>query len=253
MKKIRESVFETNSSSCHSLSIKSDDILLDYLIPDKEGNINIYTDGFGWAWEKYNNAYAKASYCLTGINYVDNKSKALTNLKEVIQEQTLCNNVNLFFKKANSSCYIDHQSVENGEMNNLLFDKLKLFNFIFNKNSWLFLGNDNEPTPNKFYDTEKLIYKWKLSIKDDWKILLENEYQITLNDFNTFTWEFLQFPSKRELQKALYALELKTMGFLMDKFEDLVSSNSFYSTMFDYAENIIEQAIEHKEYLLEEI
>ena len=162
MKKIRTGVWETNSSSCHSLSINDTNILLDYLIPDEYGEVTIEPGKFGWEWEKFNDAATKASYCLTGIQYVKDEEVALSNLREVIQEHTLCNQVNLIIPngdyESKSYGYIDHQSIDEGQMDDLLFDKTKLHNFIFNKKSWLFLGNDNSSAPNKFYDTEKLNY-----------------------------------------------------------------------------------------------
>ena len=189
MKKIRTGVFETNSSSCHSLSINDTDILLDYLIPNEYGEVTIKPGEFGWEWEKFNDAATKASYCLTGTQYVKDEELALSNLKEVIQEHTLCNQVNLIipnedFESENYG-HIDHQSTD--KMDDLLFNKTKLHNFIFNKKSWLFLGNDNSSAPNKFYDTEKLNYKYKLVI----------------NKYPDITWEFVDKPSLEEIEEAL--------------------------------------------------
>lgn len=189
MKKIRTGVFETNSSSCHSLSINDTDILLDYLIPNEYGEVTIEPGEFGWQWEKFNDAATKASYCLTGTQYVKDEELALSNLKEVIQEHTLCNQVNLIIPnedyESKNYGHIDHQSTD--KMDDLLFDKTKLHNFIFNKKSWLFLGNDNSSAPNKFYDTEKLNYKYKLVI----------------NKYPDITWEFVDKPSLEEIEEAL--------------------------------------------------
>lgn len=193
MKKIRTGVWETNSSSCHSLSVEDTDVLLDYLIPNKEGIVAISPDEFGWEWLKYNDAYTKASYCLTGVQYVEDKDTALSNLKEVIKEHTLCEKVYLqkLTYSYDENGYIDHQSIEDGQMDELLFDKAKLHNFIFNKNSWLFLGNDNSNAPNKFYDTEDLHYKWKLVVEK----------------YPTLTWEFVDYPTNENIKDALYALD----------------------------------------------
>lgn len=46
MKKIRKGVFETNSSSCYSLSINDTDILLDYLVPDEYEDVEYKVDNF---------------------------------------------------------------------------------------------------------------------------------------------------------------------------------------------------------------
>lgn len=198
MKKIRVGVYETNSSSCHSLTIESTSFLMDTILPDEEGVVTLTPGEFGWQWEKFNDALTKASYCLTGVQYVNEKEEALSNLKEVIQAHTLCNEVNLVENSDDYDAvnygYIDHQSRENGELEALLFDKEKLHNFIFNKNSWLFLGNDNNYPPNKFYDVSNQRYCWKL----------------TFPDYPSITeWEFINYPSDEEILKAIEEMDLR--------------------------------------------
>lgn len=77
MRKIRKGVFETNSSSSHSICIDDKTFILDTLIPDADGVITIKAGQFGWEWKKYNDAKAKASYCLTGTLYVEDRQIAL--------------------------------------------------------------------------------------------------------------------------------------------------------------------------------
>ena len=48
MRLIRNKVFETNSSSCHSISITSDMELNDIPTPDEYGNLFIESGEFGW-------------------------------------------------------------------------------------------------------------------------------------------------------------------------------------------------------------
>ena len=51
MKLIRNSVFETNSSSCHSISIGKSDVY-DSVTPDEDGIIRIKPMEFGWCQER---------------------------------------------------------------------------------------------------------------------------------------------------------------------------------------------------------
>jgi len=54
---IRQSVFETNSSSAHSISLGKDtgkQFLLDTLYPDQNGTITLTGGEFGWDWFKEN-------------------------------------------------------------------------------------------------------------------------------------------------------------------------------------------------------
>ncbi|MBD2201583.1 hypothetical protein H6G33_09510 [Calothrix sp. FACHB-1219] len=175
-------------------------MLLDTIIPDKNGRVIINSGKFGWEWNKFNDAYTKASYALTALLYVDLPliEEATQNLHDVIKEQTLSEEVVLNLPSedwdSRNYGYIDHQSVERGQMNAVLLDKSKLHNFIFNKKSWLFLGNDNEEAPNKFYDTEDKVYNWKL--------VFTNYPSIT-------QWEFEEFPDRDKLIEAIEGLCLR--------------------------------------------
>jgi hypothetical protein len=132
MKKlIRSSVFETNSSSSHSVSIADEtkEFVLDSIYPDQDGIIEIYGDEFGWEWFKHNDAKTKASYAAQQYQHNDS---SLELIKEVIMEQTGAEDVR-FIGLDNG--YVDHDSV--GILDS---DKESLRQFIFNKNSWLFGG-----------------------------------------------------------------------------------------------------------------
>lgn len=80
MKQIRKNVFETNSSSVHSLSIEGKDNydytqLNDYIEEDYGHNgygkyLKLNFEAFGWGWESdldENSAIAKLEYILTAI------------------------------------------------------------------------------------------------------------------------------------------------------------------------------------------
>lgn len=141
-KQVRQNVFETNSSSSHSISIEpSSDGLYDTIIPDEEGNVILCGGEFGWEIEEYTDALTKANYC--AVDQLNDDSK-IEMLKEVIKEQTGCNDVIINFSdewnKANYS-YIDHAS--RGTTNEAFYSKEDLRNFIFSKNSILYTDNDN--------------------------------------------------------------------------------------------------------------
>lgn len=146
--KIRTSVFETNSSSTHSLVIDDKNFVLDTILPNDEGIIYIESGHFGWEWEKYNDARIKASYLYTASleSYYESKKEEIQErLISVISGQTLANNVVLVPEDSSSwGAGIDHQSIEDGQLDNVLFDESIMKNFIFNENSTLYLGNDND-------------------------------------------------------------------------------------------------------------
>lgn len=134
MKKIRNKVFETNSSSSHSITIDNTTQLIDLSLENESGVILIESKNFGWEWEKYNDAYTKAQYLIA-----DNK---INLVLKAIENRTLCS-VGIKLENPNTEIVgypnfsIDHQSIgTTWELDTLE----KVDNFIFNKNCWLFTG-----------------------------------------------------------------------------------------------------------------
>ena len=153
MKKIRQQVFETNSSSTHSISISDvDPNMLMGTLPLVDGNVVLEGGRFGWDQETFHDSQSKASYLAIYIqSWVPNeeqKQRFKDLFEKVIQEQTGCQGIVYNFStdwnvEGKSWSYIDHQSVENQEYHYLFEDKNLLRNFIFNDNSYLKTDNDN--------------------------------------------------------------------------------------------------------------
>lgn len=62
MKNIRNKVFETNSSSTHSISISANSKgLYDTIVPENKV-ITLSGGKFGWEWSKFNDLLTKADY-----------------------------------------------------------------------------------------------------------------------------------------------------------------------------------------------
>lgn len=163
MKTIRHSVFETNSSSSHSISINNKVELYDSIAPNEDGNIVLYGGEFGWEWEKYNDSLTKANYC--AIDVIGDEDR-INMLIDVIKEHTGAKNVILDFTMDWNDrfySYIDHQSC--GTSNGAFTSKETLKNFIFNPKSILFTGNDNTtPLPN-FYDADVDTFEYQLRLE----------------------------------------------------------------------------------------
>ena len=179
-KLIRTGVFETNSSSSHSISISADsDYILDgtTLVPDYNGEIKLRGGQFGWEWERFFDANTKANYCAVGCQ---NNDYFTDMLIEVIKEQTGADEVTISL----GDSYIDHDSTEVYEA--AFVDKETLRNFIFNKKSMLYTGNDNSgPTPN-FYDPANVLYRYELRLSN-----------------STQSFKFPIYPSAKEIGEAL--------------------------------------------------
>lgn len=202
MQNIRRSVFETNSSSSHSITIADVDGLMDTsLIPDEDGNIVLNGGGFGWEWEKFNDAKTKANYLAI---YVDLYRKENPEMKSVlcnvIKTQTGCKDVIFNFGQEkhflstqkeedwDDEAYINHQSVDSKQYHYLWSNPEQIRQFIFNKGSYLFLGNDNSPCPPNFYDSEGTVYKYKLTIDSvlQEEKFVENPNFIEKNSYEIF-------------------------------------------------------------------
>jgi hypothetical protein len=182
---IRSGVWETNSSSSHSVSIADEtkQFVLDTLYPNDEGVIVIEGDEFGWDWFKHNDAATKASYAAIQFQYDDT---TLDLIREIIMEQTGADDVTFNL----DSGYIDHDS-----RGILSSSKEDLRNFIFNKNSWLFGGNDNSRTVSTFYDVPEYI---------DGEIKQPvYKYKVVVPIFNNTSVKFKEKPTNDELVNQL--------------------------------------------------
>lgn len=180
---IRNGVFETNSSSCHSVSIADEtkEFVLDTLYPNEEGVIILRGGEYGWDWFKHNDAETKANYAAQSLG----QHSALV---DVIKEQTGAIDVIIDVEGG----YIDHESY--GLIPTIKED---LRSFIFNKNSWLFGGNDNSSADPTFY----IVPEYK-----DGKII-EPKYKYELKvDGYKKTTKFLTYPDNDEINEALSSL-----------------------------------------------
>lgn len=162
-KNIRNSVFETNSSSSHSISICADaDGIYDTIVPNEDGVIVLAGGQYGWEWVKYNDPLTKANY--SAVDQHTNPRHAAM-LNEVIKEHTGAKAVVFAFTSdwnTSGYSYIDHDSV--GTAGQVFESKETLKNYLFSPKSWLYLGNDNEPHPPNFFDAPGTVYKYELSI-----------------------------------------------------------------------------------------
>lgn len=153
---IRNQVFETNSSSSHSLTVSGTEAedfgLSREVIRSGVIQIECYND-FGWTWEEHHGTTDKIAYMLMqcdpyGFNAgVQNGEDIIPILVErndnarwlvdVVQRATGCT---LEFR-AGSWAGIDNQS--HGEGSELFSDESEMRRFLFSPSSYLQTGNDN--------------------------------------------------------------------------------------------------------------
>lgn len=184
---VRTSVFETNSSSSHSISLAKDsmEFVMDIIYPDQDGVITVYGQEFGWSWEKFNDAMTKLAYVLQ-----DQQSKH-DDIIEVVKEHTGALEV-VFIE---NDGYIDHESC--GTAHEVCCSKDSIKNFVFNKNSWLFTGNDNGQPDPTFYDVPEF--------KGNKMIMPRYVYELAIEGLKKTT-KYMHSPSDEELEQGINSL-----------------------------------------------
>lgn len=139
IKLIRHGVFETNSSSCHSLSISYSGAF-EGLTPNENNEIVLTPGEFGWGYEEYSDALTKIAYCWQDTEH-DSANREM--LIDVVLKHTGASK--LLMEKSDdqyhSEGYIDHQSY--GTSADAFDDEWTLKNFLFNPDSVLVIDNDN--------------------------------------------------------------------------------------------------------------
>jgi hypothetical protein len=139
--KIRHGVFETNSSSTHSIAIVSEDRHYpDVCLNNEDNTLEVKLGEFGWGLEVYKDFENKLSYIMTYIIHYSNKEEELTTFVEdaIIEEIPELSKIIIEDKECG---YIDHQSMYVAK--EALGNSIDLKNFLFNSESLLVIDNDN--------------------------------------------------------------------------------------------------------------
>jgi hypothetical protein len=143
MIKVRRNVFETNSSSMHSLSIiKRKDNQYDYL--GKDETLFIELGEYGWGYDELHTAGEKLNYVLTKIYYDAIDEESLNIVKDLVLQKTGCDIEIENYNDGNF--WIDHQSIDmlskQQQASGLCYRDF-IENVIFNPNYVIIIDNDN--------------------------------------------------------------------------------------------------------------
>lgn len=164
---VRSAVFETNSSSSHSLTLGKARLAPLMATEDelRTGKIHVALQEYGWGWERLYTARNKMSYLATQVKgQYDTSSDASFNasieygplqlLKDLVHELTGCK---IEFLNSESS-YIDHQSVGLGT--ELFGDPDQLKAFLLDESAYIQTGNDNNEPPLHIYSDKLGNQEW---------------------------------------------------------------------------------------------
>ena len=134
MKKIRHNVFETNSSSTHSICIAKD---VELELPKK---IVFELGEFGWEHGTLDSNEEKASYLYTGLL---NNSREEDFVKVVETLERMGVEVEVIPETEDGWHYIDHANNLEEMLDGLMENEDQLISYLFSDLSFVLTGNDN--------------------------------------------------------------------------------------------------------------
>ena len=148
MKTVRQHLFETNSSSIHSITIGNNGEDFKSNLPEKV----VFGGGeFGWEHEIYDNVQDKANYLRVSLSYTDNPEELQSKITKILEKWGV--ESEWIQEDEKDSMYIDgvYSYVDHGYENRDLVETLAnneelLMNYLFSEASTVETGNDNEDT-----------------------------------------------------------------------------------------------------------
>lgn len=142
-RQIRRKVFETNSSSMHSLTVEKLGVT-EYLHVDEVENKVIVNYGeFGWGYDEYTDPETKLSYLITMLAQYScddiYDTDEFKEINDIVAQRCECDGILI---DESYSGYVDHQSVDN--INSLMDEYgCTIEEFVFDKGIKLIIDNDN--------------------------------------------------------------------------------------------------------------
>lgn len=145
--KIRKGIFETNSSSIHAICISNKTPL------DLPSFIYFGRGEYGWEWEKYDWEDDKANYlyeCLIDLYYdwTNDDDTKLLEICDQIKQDLASYGIGCKFEEFDRDTlfagWVDHGGENRELVEYLLSDSDNLIRYLFNDDSYILTGNDNE-------------------------------------------------------------------------------------------------------------
>jgi len=153
MKQVRQGVFETNSSSTHSICIAKD---VEIVLPK---HLFFNFGEFGWERNTLYSTGEKADYLYTGlitngrkedadkiVQFLINKGIEVTVEQPIYQTRSYTNSEGKLveYEYCENGGYIDHSGNLVDFLNAVCEDESKLLSYLFSGLSFIITGNDND-------------------------------------------------------------------------------------------------------------
>lgn len=151
-KQIRKSIFETNSSSTHSIVIGNNGEDIYANLPKK---LEFHGDEFGWEHKLYTDTQSKADYLFTSLIYTETPLEYKERIKNILAKWDIEAEFDEIVEKRYESgyicyeikdnfCYVDHGNGNKDLVKELCEDEVKLMNYLFSDGSYVETSNDND-------------------------------------------------------------------------------------------------------------
>jgi hypothetical protein len=226
-------MFETNSSSTHSLIIDKEN----YSGTDYRPGIQIVPGNFGWEFKSFNDFATKASYMWTLAAYHDNDQirEILTELSETYKFELV------EIPEDAEQCiyfYVDHGSHHYEKMlrdYHELDTPAGMWEFLTSPAYWIALGNDNHEGPPGFRMTPAQQAKHLYFIQCV-ELPGMTPLYITEEEFNDAEWHFLCF---RHIDYLYELYEVEKLEELKPYFDIQLEYDGQYCYLREERNNLI--------------
>lgn len=151
-KQVRKNIFETNSSSTHSIVVGNNGEDIYAGLPDK---LEFHGGMFGWEHCLYTGTQDKADYLFTSLIYTDTPFEYVERIKSILAkwnieaefdeiEEKKYSDGSVYYEVAGEFCYVDHGIENKYLVEELCEDEVKLMNYLFSDGSYVETSNDND-------------------------------------------------------------------------------------------------------------
>lgn len=151
-KQIRKQIFETNSSSTHSIVVGNNGEDVYAGLPKR---LEFRGGEFGWEHRLYTDTQTKANYLFTSLIYTDTPHEYVERIKGMLAKWGIEATFEEIVEKRYDSgyvcyevvdklCYVDHGSENKDLVKELCKDEAKLMNYLFSDGSYVETSNDND-------------------------------------------------------------------------------------------------------------
>lgn len=154
-KQVRKSIFETNSSSTHSIVVGNNGEDIYSGLPER---LEFHGDEFGWEHRLHTDTQTKADYLFTSLLYMDEEGtpyEYMERIKEILAkwnieatfdeiEEKRYDSGYVCYEVKDKFCYVDHGDGNKDLVKELCEDEAKLMNYLFSNGSYVETSNDND-------------------------------------------------------------------------------------------------------------